>query len=403
MNVLVSAFSGSGNIGDESILEGLRQGFKQAEIDADLTVLTLDPDRAAAYHPDISFIKRPDPGPGIFSADLGEMIRAYKKADLVIIGGGGLIQDAHTPITPPRYLQSIILGKYFGAKTAIFGAGIGPLENSLSWEFLNKTIKYCDYIMVRDDYSLQYLEQIGVEKGVVVSDLAYCLSPDLGEGRGEERLVVGLSVREFNFTRKSFQEIAKACQRLIDKHNAEIKFIPFGEDGELTDREVGKIIQSYLDSDEFFTILPLANSAQAHLHHIKSCDIVMAGRLHAVILASLNNIPTIGLSYLPKVKREMKSLGYSEKYYISDTSSIESGILYTKCRGLMQQRGDIEGMLSKNICSKKSRLSNSFKDLLNCRNRKFDKVEIISDAAFLSCIYSAIIVINIYYICADYK
>ncbi|WP_347177939.1 polysaccharide pyruvyl transferase family protein [Sporosarcina thermotolerans] len=88
MKIVISGFYGLGNTGDEAILKAIVDNLR-AELDnPDITVFSLSPDKTSKEH-------------GVESVYRGwrhenkEKVAALRKADLLISGGGGLLQDTY--------------------------------------------------------------------------------------------------------------------------------------------------------------------------------------------------------------------------------------------------------------------------------------------------------------------
>ena len=83
--LLLSGYYGYGNAGDEAVLAGLVAGFRAAQPDGGLEIVALSgsPAETEAAH-------------GIAAADRykpGVLLREIRRADLVLSGGGSLLQD----------------------------------------------------------------------------------------------------------------------------------------------------------------------------------------------------------------------------------------------------------------------------------------------------------------------
>src|SRR5215471_18715543 len=100
-NILVIGYYGDGNTGDEAVLAAMRKGLSNGRWELAWTVPTYGA-RAAA---------RP-PGDGVTSFPFGEMaplLEAVERADLVLVGGGGLLHDYQHPRP-----ETMLTGEHFG-------------------------------------------------------------------------------------------------------------------------------------------------------------------------------------------------------------------------------------------------------------------------------------------------
>ena len=97
-----------------------------------------------------------------------EKVKALRKADLLISGGGGLLQDTYPtrflfgPL--PYYLLIVFLAKLCGTKVMFFSQGIGPVNSTWGKILMKVFANMADFVTVRDQYSKDLLEQLGVHR-----------------------------------------------------------------------------------------------------------------------------------------------------------------------------------------------------------------------------------------------
>ena len=140
--VVISGYYGADNFGDESILEVLIQRLKKDE--ADITVLSTNPEKTAETHGVNS----------VHSFKLGKVMNALSKCDILVSGGGSLLQDATSLKSLFYYLWVIFMAQFYKKQVLIFAQGIGPINNKVGEFFTKKLLKNCRWISVRDDKSL---------------------------------------------------------------------------------------------------------------------------------------------------------------------------------------------------------------------------------------------------------
>ena len=96
-NIVISGYYGFGNAGDEAMLCAIIDAIRDVEGDAHITVISGNPQETSRKH-NIKAV-------GTFAA-FG-ILNAIRNADLVISGGGSLLQDA-TSIRNTYYYLSIM-------------------------------------------------------------------------------------------------------------------------------------------------------------------------------------------------------------------------------------------------------------------------------------------------------
>ncbi len=155
-NILISGYYGYSNIGDEAILTTLIRDIRNilGSEDYNISVLSANPHATSTLNDGVFAIQRFD----IFS-----VLREISRANFVISGGGGLIQDVTSWKSPLYYLGIIGIAKLLNKKVLIYANGVGPLKYKFN-RFLSRLIlNKVDKITVRDEDSLKFLNKIGVK------------------------------------------------------------------------------------------------------------------------------------------------------------------------------------------------------------------------------------------------
>ena len=103
-----------------------------------------------------------------------EILKAIFSNDILISGGGSLLQNKTSNFSLFYYLFIIFLAKLFFKKTIIFAQGIEPIKGFLPKFFTKIILKKCDFITVRDIKSQELLKSWKINS-TLVSDPAYSL------------------------------------------------------------------------------------------------------------------------------------------------------------------------------------------------------------------------------------
>jgi polysaccharide pyruvyl transferase CsaB len=300
MRVLLSGYYGFGNLGDEALLEvivtQLRARFAGLEID----VLSNDPPGTARF--------------GVDATPRWEWraIRAaIARADVVVSGGGGLLQNA-TSLRSLLYYAAILREAIRAKKkTMIFAQSIGPLD--LWGRFaVRRFCKGLDRATVRDERSLELLSDLvpgtPVERTadpVFLYDApaeAVDLSAEGLDAGGPPYAIV--SVRKISNFREGSGAIARAVDRLAERHGVRVAFLPLGGAG---DAEVSTdVIRACASAPVLLPDCPLPKAAAI----IRGARVVVGMRLHALILAARYAVPFLAIPYDPKVAALCDDLAY---------------------------------------------------------------------------------------------
>ena len=178
--IVISGYYGFGNFGDEAILYTLIQKLK--DYDTDITVISGNPQFTIANY----YVK------AIKNFALFKLIYAIKSADVLISGGGSLLQDVTSVRSLIYYLLVIWLGILFNKKVIIFAQGIGPIKNKFAFFITMSILKKCTFISVRDINSQNLLKNEGINSELVCDPIySFPLK------KSESANTVGIQLRSF--------------------------------------------------------------------------------------------------------------------------------------------------------------------------------------------------------------
>ena len=150
--ILISGYYGFHNIGDEAVLRCVTEQVRAAVPDVELTILSNDPsDTREKYQ--VNSIPRMKPW---------QVLRALWKTDMLISGGGSLLQDVTGRFSILYYLSIILIALLFRKPVYIYSQGIGPIRGKWNRRFTGRILRRVQVIAVRDTQSAQLLQEIGV-------------------------------------------------------------------------------------------------------------------------------------------------------------------------------------------------------------------------------------------------
>lgn len=296
-SIVLSGYYGFGNVGDEAVLAGILATLKEVGVDAQVTVLSADPARTMSEHPGVEAVPR---------SKIIPVIRALRKADLFISGGGSLFQDATSARSPYYYLGALRLAQTMKRKTMIYGQGVGPLIRPAIRCGVAKAFNRADAITVRDSKSKALLEEIGVAREVqVAADPSFLVEPDLtaadriiDEAGLMDKPLVGIAVRPWAGYEPWLSEAAGELVKTCDGLGAQAAFIPMQES---EDTVVG----------DGAPVLRHSGSPEVAKGIISRCDLVVGMRLHSLIFAAGAGVPFVPIAYDPKVSAFASEAGLS--------------------------------------------------------------------------------------------
>ena len=317
-NILISGYYGFNNIGDESILRTVIDNLREKLPNVDITVLSQSPEQTAGKY-------------GVKAArrmSLWDIFRSVWRCDLLLSGGGSLLQDATSGRSILYYLFILRLAQLLHKQTFIYSQGIGPISAPRNRRLTASVLRRADGIVVRDAKSRDLLLEIGVPGHLVhvtADPVIRVRKPDPALGleilaregcpKGEGRLTVGWAVKARKPNKAFLQEVGRCILWLREAYGADSVLIPFFHDEDVgvceavaarLEGQAGCLRQKYL-SEETLSI-------------IGCMDVMVGVRLHSLIYAAVMGVPMIGVSYDPKVDSFLASIQRPTPFTVEDFS-----------------------------------------------------------------------------------
>ena len=236
--VLVSGYIGFNNFGDEAIFLALSSHLKSKK--CSVSALCNNENEVKKTYDVITYnYKKPF-----------EILKAILLNDILISGGGSLLQNKTSNFSLIYYLFIIFLAKLFNKKVIIFAQGIEPI-NGIFFEFLTKTVlKMTNFISVRDKKSQNLLNSWNI-KTELLSDPAYSLIENIEINQDKKGLIVQLrsfegiddkfisdladviakyyqgEITVLSLQNEYDKDICLSFIEKLKKYNANAKFIPY--------------------------------------------------------------------------------------------------------------------------------------------------------------------------------
>lgn len=326
--VAICGYYGFGNAGDELILAAILGEFRALRAGLAFTVISGDPASTAAGH-------------GVDAVhwqDLPAIVELVRRADLVLVGGGGLFQE-YAGIDPESllsadhysltyYAEPAILGALLGRPVMLYAVGVGPLYSEHGRRIVRAACEAADVVTLRDEESLSLVASLGVDPARLrlTADPAWAL-PVPGAGAFPAALeaalpsgagpLVGVALRPWAVGVSPWsreQEIASALDALVEARGARLLFVPFQEAGRAAedDAAAAERVLGRMRHRARAAALPQGVAPGALGAVLARCDLVLGMRLHALVLAASAGVPAVALSYDPKVAAAMRQLGAGE-------------------------------------------------------------------------------------------
>jgi polysaccharide pyruvyl transferase CsaB len=344
--IVISGYYGFENLGDEAVLAGIISLLKKRNKELELTVLSASPEKTAARY-GVNAVSR---------NSLIQISHAFAEADLFISGGGSLLQDITGSLSVPYYLAIFWFAKLQGLKTAFYAQGVGPLKKKWSHWLTAFSLNRFDFLGVRDQASKELLKEIGVKKELkLTTDPVFALYNMVNVVRQKIKgeINIGVSVRPWSAD--YIEELAKGLNSYAERYKCKFVLLPMHKG---SDEKTAQKLQKFLTAET--ELVELSHEPEKALKSFSQLDLFVGVRLHSLIFALLNQIPSLALSYDPKIEGLMEELDYLPLIKLED---ITAELIDEKIADLHSERYTIRKKLKDFVLSKKSE-AEKFADLM---------------------------------------
>lgn len=269
MRLLLSGYYGLGNLGDEAILAGLAPTLSARGVS--VSVLSGAPQATAATH-------------GVAAVDrFTGVLTALPRADALVSGGGGLLQDATSARSLDYYLGLLRAAKLLGKRTAVYAQSLGPLSAAGRAKVARALAGVP--LAVRDEGSRELALELGLEAELVADPALLLSAPERTPSESDPLMLI---------PRGGHDRFNLALERLARAATGETVALAMHPrfDGDAVTRL--QAVQPRLER------LPAATPGEA-LARVAAARVVVSVRLHGCILAALARVPFVALAYDPKV------------------------------------------------------------------------------------------------------
>lgn len=278
---IVSGYIGFDNFGDEAIARVLVEKLRAKDAE-EITLISSNPEKTARLY-------------NVKSCGMLKFLPYLRQSDVLVSGGGSLLQDVTSLKSLIYYLGVIYSALILRKKVVIFAQGIGPIKSKIGALLTRFALKKAVKISVRDKKSQELLESWNI-----ASELVHDPILDLSlENRGKKG-TVGVQLRKFaglndEFLHTLAQEIAK---RFGDK-KIEILSLQDSIDSEVCHKFCDFLKKSGMENSTVFENL----SSDEIIEHIQNLEYLIAMRFHANVVGIKSGVKTLAINYDPKVEK----------------------------------------------------------------------------------------------------
>ena len=295
-SVLLCGYYGEHNLGDDALLEALLQ-----QLPSGWAPLVTARDQALVRQ---RF--------GVATTDrrsLRGVLAALGRCEALMLGGGSLLQDSTSFNSLLYYAALILAARAQGKPVGLWGQGLGPLRRRRSRALVRLLLPLVTAISWRDPASASLAARLGgpAAARLVGSDPVWTIPASSWQGRGGPIVVCWRPTPLLQG--EAWRPYLQALEHLATSQEREVHWLPFHQDqdrGLLADLTAGGLVSEALRRRSRLVEAADPAAAQAVF---RGAGLVLAMRLHALILAALAGAPLAALSYDPKVAAAAGAIG----------------------------------------------------------------------------------------------
>lgn len=284
---LISGYIGFDNFGDEAIAGVLINYLKEKNAEK-IMVLSANPSKTSNLY-------------GVEGYGMFKFLKPILMTDVLISGGGSLLQDITSLKSLIYYLVVILTALVFGKKVIVFSQGFSKYRTKKG-EFLAKFIlKKCHQVTVRDKQSQEYLKTLGVESRLLADPVFGISIPNVSEHKG-----VGVQLRNCRGLGNEF--LIPLAEEIVQKFRGEqIKLFSFQDN---IDLPIIEKFAEFLTSNGGIVKIYKNLSVPEIIHEVSNLEYFISMRFHGCLISAKSGVKTLGINYDTKVKSLSENIGF---------------------------------------------------------------------------------------------
>jgi polysaccharide pyruvyl transferase CsaB len=290
IRAVLCGYYGKGNGGDEALLASLLQMLPDSVTPL---VLSGNPTETRKRY-------------GVPSCDRTstlQVLKAMRHSDVLIWGGGSLIQDVTSAVSPLYYGGLMGLARQMGLKTIAWAQGIGPLKRQLTRWIAKESFAGCTAVSVRDRNSAALLTDWQIPF-IIAPDPVWALESTPVKGLWDlpaPRVAVTLRSHP-TLTPKRLHHLTRALVNFQNATQTCILLVPFQASQDLS---IAQSIQPHLTGPHQIFSLKDPRELKGLFRGV---EMAIGMRYHSLIMAAAAECRCFALSYDPKVTQLMTQL-----------------------------------------------------------------------------------------------
>lgn len=351
-HVVMSGYYGFNNTGDEAIMLSMHKNIQQLGDNYHITVLSKKPEETRQKYGIEA----------VYRFGVRDVFHAIRKSDVLLSGGGSLLQDSTSTRSLMYYLSITALAKLMRKKVMLYANGIGPVSGKRNRRLVKQVVNKADLITLREEKSYEELLSMGVNPGkcFVTADPVFTMdgiTPAQAqkilteEGVPVDKPLVVVSVRNWKDMDTFICKFAELCDTIVEKYERNILFIGMQMPNDMT---VSEKVRKKMKQKAY--ILKGSYTPYEVMGIISQADFILSMRLHTLIFAARQRVPLIGFVYDPKIeyyleKLDMPSGGKLKEFDKEATLALVDEMIRDKQKfmdKLEQKEAELEKMAHRN-------------------------------------------------------
>lgn len=231
-----------------------------------------------------------------------QVFNTLRNSDVFIWGGGSLIQDATSALSPLYYAGLMGLAQQMGLKTIAWAQGIGPLRRQLTQKVARQSFSGCTAVSVRDGGSAELLTEWKIPF-IIAPDPVWALDSKPVKGLWDlpaPRVAVTLRSHS-TLTPQRLNNLTQALVSFQTATQTCILLVPF----QAQDLSIAQTIATKLTGPH--QILQLQDPRELK-GLFQGVEMAIGMRYHSLVMAASAECRCFALSYDPKVSQLMTEL-----------------------------------------------------------------------------------------------
>jgi polysaccharide pyruvyl transferase WcaK-like protein len=312
---------GKGNFGDEALLEVVVNDLQQVLPSCETYVFCSGPEAVRKRFGFNALTRTP-------ASDFFRKLNIVRRSRLVVVGGGTLLCDhgggMRDAVAVVTFFFWLWLARLYGVPTVLYGQGFGPAQGRLIRLGLRLVRFACTEVTVRDAASYDLLVgiagpraqfQLGADP-VAAADrflpaaVQQRVDPALAAHVDALRPFVALAVRypklgSLEDSREQLEAVGSAAAALCTYAGVNVVLFPTHLSGEFVDdRPIMDVLERLLVGRGIASARITRASWQSlddAAYWLQSAAMIFGDRLHAMLVAALNQVPVAGVAVEDKI------------------------------------------------------------------------------------------------------